>query len=102
MHTKSSYVSQIEQKLQPLSPLFLDVTDDSHHHQGHTGYRGDNGGSHFSIRIISKQFNSLSKVARHRLIYQLLDTEMKTHIHALAIEAVTPEEVKSRQPDNKY
>lgn len=94
MHIKSSYILDIEQKLEVLSPILLNVTDDSHKHQGHLAHRGNDAATHLSIRIISEQFRSLSRIARHRVVYKLLRTEIETHVHALAIEALTPEEAK--------
>ena len=72
-----------------LQPDLLEVQDDSHLHAGHAGARE---GRHFSVRIVSPRFNSLSRVARHRLVYDALRSLMPLGIHALAIEAHTPDE----------
>ena len=72
-----------------LSPDLLEVQDDSHLHAGHAGARE---GRHFSVRIVSSRFNSLSRVARHRLVYDSLRSLIPRGIHALAIEARTPDE----------
>jgi BolA family transcriptional regulator, general stress-responsive regulator len=70
-----------------LSPLSLQVTDDSHLHVGHAGARE---GRHFSLRIVSERFNGLSRVARHRLVYDSLHDLIPRGIHALAIDARAP------------
>ena len=44
-------------------------SDDSHLHAGHAGARE---GRHFSVRVVSARFNGLSRVARHRLVYDAL------------------------------
>ena len=80
----------IKQKLATLEPLSLSLDDESHHHAGHAGAQA--GGGHFQLKIISQQFRGLSRVARHRLVYQTLGDLIHTRIHALAIEALTPEE----------
>ena len=70
-----------------LLPVSLEVQDDSHLHAGHAGARE---GRHFSVRIVSKRFNGLSRVARHRLVYGALEALIPRGIHALAIDAKAP------------
>jgi BolA protein len=72
-----------------LAPLSLEVDDDSHLHVGHAGARE---GRHFSVRIVSAGFSGLSRVARHRLVYDALRSSMTRGIHALAIDARAPGE----------
>jgi BolA family transcriptional regulator, general stress-responsive regulator len=74
---------------QALAPTMLDVIDDSHLHAGHAGARE---GRHFTVRIESDCFEGLTRVARHRLVYHALDNLVAVGIHALAIEARTPNE----------
>jgi BolA protein len=70
-----------------LAPLTLEVQDDSHLHAGHAGARE---GRHFSVRIVSERFNGLSRLARHRLVYDSLNDLIPRGIHALAIDARAP------------
>jgi BolA protein len=71
-----------------LQPVSLVVEDDSHLHAGHAGARE---GRHFTVRIVSDRFNGLSRVARHRLVYDCLDALIgRGGIHALAIDARAP------------
>ena len=70
-----------------LQPLALEVQDDSHLHAGHAGARE---GRHFTVRLTSARFNGLSRLARHRLIYDALQLLIPRGIHALAIEARAP------------
>jgi BolA protein len=72
-----------------LHPLRLAVQDDSHLHAGHAGARE---GRHFTVRITSSAFDGLSRVARHRLVYDAARPLIAEGIHALAIEARTPAE----------
>jgi BolA protein len=67
-----------------LQPVELIVTDDSDAHAGHAGARE---GRHFSVRISSPHFDGLSRLARHRLIYDAVADLMPRGIHALAIDA---------------
>ena len=82
--------TQIEAELRAaLQPASLDVQDDSHLHAGHAGARE---GRHFSVRVVSARFNGLSRLARHRLVYDSLNLLMQRGIHALAIDARAPGE----------
>jgi len=72
-----------------LAPTALQVRDDSHLHAGHAGARE---GRHFSVTLTSARFNGLSRVARHRLVYDALHSLIPQGIHALAIDARTPGE----------
>ncbi|WP_119157578.1 BolA family protein [Caldimonas tepidiphila] len=72
-----------------LAPLQLQVQDDSAAHAGHAG-AGE--GSHYTVRIVSERFAGLSRVARHRLVYDALGSLIPQGIHALAIHAKAPGE----------
>ena len=83
--------SEIEAALRAaLAPEQLAVQDDSHLHAGHAGARE---GRHFSVAITSTRFEGLTRIARHRLVYDALDGLMTRGIHALAIDARTPRQV---------
>lgn len=84
-------VETIRARLSPLSPESLEVFDDSHEHAGHAGAR--DGGGHYQLVIVSREFAGKPQVARHRLVYQALADLMPGRIHALAIRAYTPEEM---------
>lgn len=69
-----------------LSPTRLEVLDESHAHAGHAGADGSGFGTHFRVRIASPRFAGLSRVARHRLVYDALQVFIDRGVHALAIE----------------
>jgi acid stress-induced BolA-like protein IbaG/YrbA len=50
---------------------------------------------HFAARVVSAQFTGLRPLARHQLVYKTLGALMGREIHALSIEALTPEEFAS-------
>lgn len=81
----------LEEKLKTLEPSYLEISNDSYKHAGHIGDDGS-GESHFSIEIHSLKFQGLSRIQRHRLIHELLKSELHANIHALAIKAKTPGE----------
>lgn len=73
-----------------LSPLSLEIEDESHRHAGHAGARDGRG--HFRIDIVSATFEGMAPLARHRAVYAAVGELMTTDIHALAIRARTPAE----------
>ncbi|RWW29357.1 hypothetical protein GW17_00006133 [Ensete ventricosum] len=86
----------IERLERGLRPVSLEVEDISHLHAGHAAVRGSAGGeTHFNVRVISREFEGKSLVKRHRLIYELLQEELQSGLHALSIDAKTPSEVQS-------
>jgi acid stress-induced BolA-like protein IbaG/YrbA len=48
--------------------------------------------THFSARVIAREFAGKRSLARHQIIYRTLGELMGREIHALSIEALTPEE----------
>ena len=70
-----------------LQPTTLEVQDDSHLHAGHAGAKE---GRHFSVKLVSERFAGLTRVARHRLVYDSLKPLIDSGIHALAIDARAP------------
>lgn len=71
------------------APSSLEVHDDSHHHAGHAGAQE---GRHFRVKIASEHFAGLARIARHRLVYSALEPLIQRGIHALAIDARSPDE----------
>ena len=76
------------------SPESLDVSDESHLHEGHAGHR-PGGETHFRVYIVSVAFEGKSRIERHRMINAALETELKGGVHALAIKAQAPSEAGS-------
>jgi BolA protein len=81
---------EIRHRLAVLAPLQLQIEDESTLHAGH---RGNDGGGHFRLTIVSSQFHGKSQIIRHRLIYQALDGMIPQRIHALSIRALAPDEI---------
>ncbi len=74
-----------------LTPLELEIGDDSSKHAGHAG--AASGGGHYTVRVVSPRFEGLKLVTRHRLVYDSVHDMMHKEIHALAITALAPSEV---------
>ena len=79
------------------APTHLEVIDESSRHQGHAGYR-EGGESHFRVRIATPQFAGKTRLAQHRAVMDVLDAELKSGVHALAIEVLDPGAVPPPPP----
>lgn len=75
-----------------LAPATVTVHDDSARHAGHAGV-DTHGETHYRVRVVSPALAGLTRVARHRRIMTLLADEFATGLHALVIDARTPEEL---------
>ena len=81
--------AEIEQQLTKLlQPSHLEVIDESAAHAGHSGANPEGFGSHFRVRIASPAFAGISRVARHRLVYDAMQNFIDQGLHAVAIEIV--------------
>jgi len=79
----------LEQALRDkLQPFVLQIVDESAAHAGHAGSDGTGQGTHFRVRIGCAAFDDLSRVAKHRLVYDALQAFIAQGLHALAIEIV--------------
>ena len=87
-------LEQMRSKLAVMQAVQLEIIDDSHKHAGHEGARS--GGGHYTLHIVSPQFTGKPTLARHRMIYSALGDMMKQDIHALNIQAYTPEELQAQ------
>ncbi|GAA0159917.1 hypothetical protein LIER_43500 [Lithospermum erythrorhizon] len=84
---------RIKERLEmELKPVDLVVEDISYQHAGHAGVRGSDGETHFNVKVVSDEFEGKSLVKRHRLIYESLQDELESGLHALSIVAKTPSE----------
>ena len=83
--------SAIEQRLQErFAPSHLNVVDESAAHAGHME-AGNAQGTHFRVHLSSAAFLGLSRVQRHRLVYDVLDDFFASGLHALALQTDVPD-----------
>ena len=78
---KKNIVSKLQKHLEP---SFIEVIDESHLHANHNP-DAKNGGTHFKVKIISKTFQDKSNIEKHRIVYEILDSELKNGVHALTL-----------------
>lgn len=81
----------IRQRLeQAVTPASVEVIDESHKHAGHAGAKDGRG--HFVVNVVADAFAGKSLIQRHRMVYEAMGDLMDTDIHALSINARTPDE----------
>ncbi len=78
-----------------LAPDALTIEDESSRHAGHMGARPE-GETHFRVRIVSANFEGVSRVERQRRVYAVLADELNDRVHALALTTLTPSEAQRR------
>lgn len=94
MSAPGDRIERIRQALETaLAPEQLEVIDESHLHAGHAG--AQSGLGHFRVNIVTNAFAGCSLIQRHRLVYGAVGDMMTTDIHALSIDAATPDERKT-------
>ena len=91
-----SVVASMEQRLARLEPDLLEIYDESAEHAGHAGAQA--GGGHYQVLIVSRRFEGQSRLGRHRMVYEALSAMLPAQIHALAITALTPQELQGVFP----
>lgn len=74
-----------------LGPAEISIEDESALHAGHAGAQ-PGGETHFRLRIVAREFEGMSRIARQRRIHAILSEELRTRVHALTIDARTPGE----------
>lgn len=80
--------SRIQQLItQQLAPMHLEVEDESNRHHVPEGAE-----THFKVTVVCEQFMNLTRIARHRLLNQLLSTEFDQGLHALSMHLYTADE----------
>ncbi|MDH2918714.1 MAG: BolA family transcriptional regulator [Sideroxydans sp.] len=87
----SKRIEQMSACLQVFRPVSLEIIDESYQHVGHAGARS--GGGHYVVKICSAEFAGKNTMVRHRMIYSVLAEMMKADIHALTIQATSPEKL---------
>ena len=90
--TDARYQEIQSRLLQALSPIKCQLKDDSAAHKGHAG--AASGAGHYHVTIISKKFEGLNRISRHRLVYDAVGDMMHKDIHALVIHALAPSEAQ--------
>lgn len=67
----------------------IDVYDYTAQHENHATFDGN---FHLSMTLVSPDFEGMSLIERHQLVYKAVDEYMDGEIHALTMKTYTPEE----------
>jgi BolA family transcriptional regulator, general stress-responsive regulator len=91
--SRAAYMGTIEQIRNrltvALSPARLDVIDESGQHAGHAGAVPGKT-THVRVIVEADAFRGKSRIDCHRIVNELLKSEIAAGLHALAIEARAP------------
>lgn len=84
------YATRMRDKLTlALNPDDMVIKDVSHQHAGHAGADQPGGETHFDVVLVSDRFQGLGRVARQRLVYDILAAELAERVHALSVKCLT-------------
>ena len=87
-----SVKQEMEQRLaEALTPMRLQIVNDSAKHRGHSGDDGS-GESHFTVLVEAAAFAGKSRLERQRMVNRALGDIPGDRVHALAIKALAPGE----------
>ena len=75
-----------------LAPSVLEIANESHMH----GLPKE-AEKHFKVVAVSEMFRDQSRIERHRLVNGILKEELAGQVHALSVQAFTPEEWRERE-----
>ena len=67
-------------------PELLIVRDDSYKHKGHAQIEENSRETHFYIKMQLKNIKTINKIDLHRKIYNLLNSEFASGLHALELD----------------
>jgi len=76
----------------------VEIIDDSRLHRGH---KAAGGGGHYSVTVVSPQFENVNSLDQRRMVYSALDEQingMPKLIHALQIKTLTPAQWEEVNP----
>ncbi|XP_074607353.1 DNA-binding transcriptional regulator BolA-like isoform X1 [Acropora palmata] len=83
----------ITQKLtKEFEPIHLDVINESFMHNVPKGKGSE---THFKVVVVSENFHDKPLIQRHRMVMDILKQELETGVHALSIQAKTPQQWES-------
>ena len=82
MEIKENIIKKLSEAL---SPLFIEVEDQSHMHANHNE-KARAGGTHFKVAIKSSEFNNIKPIERHRIAMNILKDEFNNGLHAVSFD----------------
>ncbi|WP_339047427.1 BolA family protein [Candidatus Mesenet endosymbiont of Phosphuga atrata] len=84
---------EIEKKINnAINAHYISVIDESDDHAGHH-FVSQSATSHIKLIVVSDDFSNMISLARHKLIYKILEEEIKL-IHAISLNLYTQDEYR--------
>jgi BolA family transcriptional regulator, general stress-responsive regulator len=81
----TDFLNELETKIvKVLNPEKIKLLDNSHLHKKHKSF--DINKKHLKLIIHSEKLRTIKKIEAHKIIFSILEDEMKNKIHALEIE----------------
>ena len=81
---KNDLIAIVKKKLKnEIAIEKIEIEDKSFLHKNHAGHQ--EGKFHLKLIISSKFLKNLSRIESNKIIYKVIDKEMKEHIHSLQI-----------------
>jgi len=65
----------------------IDLVNESNQHSGPRDAE-----THFKLTCVAHEFEGLSRVKRHQLVYSILSNQLNAGVHALALHLFSPAE----------
>ncbi|XP_039262813.2 DNA-binding transcriptional regulator BolA-like isoform X1 [Styela clava] len=79
--------SIIKKLTETFNPVYLDVVNESFKHNVPKGSE-----THFKVVVVSDKFSGKRLIDRHRDVNNILSKELEGSVHALSIQAKTPDQ----------
>ena len=90
MEIENIITKKIKEKINPFYFKLINFSEQHRHHTSND--RGDY--SHIKLIIAAEDFNNKNKISRERIVHQILNEELKHHIHALVLKLYSINEFK--------
>ena len=82
-----TFLEQVKAKINDkLNPEQILLIDNSHLHTKHKSFDSDK--IHLKLIVKSEKLKIMGRVEAHKVIFSILNNEMKSKIHALAIQII--------------
>lgn len=85
--TPGDQIAHIKNALAVLQPSVLEVTDESHKHEGHDEWK-DGILTHVHVKIAAPVLEGQSRMAQHRAVMDVLSPFLKTSLHSARITII--------------
>ncbi|HEY9746141.1 MAG TPA: BolA family protein, partial [Oculatellaceae cyanobacterium] len=87
-----SVIEKLKEKLiRELDAIHVEIIDESWKHAGHRAAPVGMEATHLSITVVSPKFIGVNLMDQHRMVHAVLKEARETHLHALQLKTLVPE-----------